>query len=265
MPMNGSRVIKPRAATLMGVAPVVLPNEAPKPPPPAQAKPAKPDIADEVSFEIDEDSSANVDIDVDADKIEAAPESAKPVAPKAPEPKKPFKPDLGKKPEAPKPAAAKAEAPKPEAPKADAAKAEESETAKAEEAKPDSAKPAPKSDPAPKAAEATAKIGTPVLAGGKGRGAQALAIDGIKAGSTLGRYEVLMPVARGGMAAVWAARIHGTRGFQKIVALKTMLPDVSDDPDFETMFLDEARIAARIRHPNVVVRGGIADFTDRGR
>jgi serine/threonine protein kinase len=54
------------------------------------------------------------------------------------------------------------------------------------------------------------------------------------------------------MASVWAARLQGTRGFQKIVAIKTMLPDVSDDPDFETMFLDEARVAARIRHPNVV-------------
>jgi serine/threonine protein kinase len=43
----------------------------------------------------------------------------------------------------------------------------------------------------------------------------------------------------------------GTRGFQKLVAVKTMLPDVSDDPDFEQMFLDEARVAARIRHPNV--------------
>ncbi len=77
------------------------------------------------------------------------------------------------------------------------------------------------------------------------------AVDRIGAGSTLGRYDILMPVARGGMASVWAARLHGTHGFQKIVAIKTMLPDVSDDPDFETMFLDEARVAAKIRHPNV--------------
>lgn len=78
------------------------------------------------------------------------------------------------------------------------------------------------------------------------------ALDKLKPRSTLGRYEILMRVAQGGMASVWAARLQGTRGFQKIVALKTMLPDVSDDPDFETMFLDEARVAARIRHPNVV-------------
>jgi serine/threonine protein kinase len=87
------------------------------------------------------------------------------------------------------------------------------------------------------------------------------AVDRIGPGSTLGRYDILMPVARGGMAAVWAARLHGTHGFQKIVALKTMLPDVSDDPEFETMFLDEARVAARIRHPNVVE---ISDLGDEG-
>ncbi|EYF00617.1 protein kinase domain-containing protein [Chondromyces apiculatus] len=86
----------------------------------------------------------------------------------------------------------------------------------------------------------------------KQRGRAASAVDRLGPGSTLGRYEILMPVAKGGMAAVWAARLQGTRGFQKIVAIKTMLPDVSDDPDFQTMFLDEARVAARIRHPNVV-------------
>jgi len=73
----------------------------------------------------------------------------------------------------------------------------------------------------------------------------------IKPGATLGRYEILMPVAQGGMAAVWAARMLGSRGFQKIVAIKTMLPDLSDDPDFEAMFLDEARLASRVRHPYV--------------
>ncbi|MDI1478747.1 serine/threonine-protein kinase [Polyangium sp. y55x31] len=73
----------------------------------------------------------------------------------------------------------------------------------------------------------------------------------LKPGVTLGRYEILMPVAQGGMAAVWAARMVGSRGFQKIVAIKTMLPGLSEDPEFEAMFLDEARLAARIRHPHV--------------
>ena len=73
----------------------------------------------------------------------------------------------------------------------------------------------------------------------------------IQPGQTVGRYEFLVPIAQGGMAAVWAARLKGTRGFSKTVAVKTMLPSISDDPRFEQMFLDEARIASRIRHPNV--------------
>ncbi|MFT3767746.1 MAG: serine/threonine-protein kinase [Minicystis sp.] len=84
------------------------------------------------------------------------------------------------------------------------------------------------------------------------RGRIGTGTEKVAPGTTLGRYEILMPVARGGMASVWAARLPGSRGFQKIFAIKTMLPDVSDDPDFENMFLDEGRIAARIRHPNVV-------------
>jgi serine/threonine protein kinase len=62
----------------------------------------------------------------------------------------------------------------------------------------------------------------------------------------------LLPVAAGGMAMVWAARLKGSRGFQKIVAVKTMLPKLSEDPQFERMFLDEASLASRIHHPNVV-------------
>lgn len=71
-------------------------------------------------------------------------------------------------------------------------------------------------------------------------------------GQVLGRYELLMPIARGGMAMVWAARLKGSRGFQKLVAIKTMLPAMSDDPNFEKMFLDEASLASEIRHPHVI-------------
>ncbi|MDI1447869.1 serine/threonine-protein kinase [Polyangium sp. 6x1] len=73
----------------------------------------------------------------------------------------------------------------------------------------------------------------------------------VGAGHTLGRYELLVPIAQGGMAVVWAARMKGTRGFQKIVAVKTMLPELSQDPQFEEMFLAEAGLASRIRHPHV--------------
>jgi len=70
-------------------------------------------------------------------------------------------------------------------------------------------------------------------------------------GPVLGRYELLMRVGTGGMASVWAARLRGTRGFQKMVALKTILPRFSSDPTYERLLLDEARLTAQVRHPNV--------------
>lgn len=82
--------------------------------------------------------------------------------------------------------------------------------------------------------------------------ALSIMLDDVSPGQVLGRYELLMPVARGGMASVWAARLKGTRGFQKIVAIKTMLPGLVDDPSFERMFLDEASLASQVRHPHVI-------------
>ncbi len=70
-------------------------------------------------------------------------------------------------------------------------------------------------------------------------------------GTRLGRYEMLVPIARGGMARVWAARLHGQRGFQKLVAIKVILPHLAQEAEFERMFLDEARIASGVHHPNV--------------
>jgi len=67
-----------------------------------------------------------------------------------------------------------------------------------------------------------------------------------------GRYETLFPIATGGMAEVYAARALGEAGFQKLVALKRMKPELAEDPRFVTMFLDEGRMAANISSPNVV-------------
>jgi serine/threonine protein kinase len=75
---------------------------------------------------------------------------------------------------------------------------------------------------------------------------------GLHAGSILGRYELLLPIAKGGMAQVWAARLRGTRGFQKLVAVKTILADVIDSTRLEQMFLEEAQLASQIHHANVV-------------
>src|ERR1035437_4796046 len=79
----------------------------------------------------------------------------------------------------------------------------------------------------------------------------ALSADALHRGTRLGRYELLLAIAKGGMARVWAARQHGQRGFSKTVAIKTILPHLAEEPEFERMFLDEARIAAMIHHPNV--------------
>jgi serine/threonine-protein kinase len=79
----------------------------------------------------------------------------------------------------------------------------------------------------------------------------------LRGGDLLGRYELLLPIAKGGMATVWLARLSGTRGFRKIVAVKTILRGAIDDARMEQMFIEEATLAAQIHHPNVV---GILDF-----
>lgn len=82
-------------------------------------------------------------------------------------------------------------------------------------------------------------------------------------GESLGRYELLLPIAEGGMAVVWAARLKGSRGFSKTVAVKTMLAELSQEARFQKMFLDEARIASRIRHPNVAEILDLGEHHDR--
>lgn len=68
-------------------------------------------------------------------------------------------------------------------------------------------------------------------------------------GSSLGPYELLVPIATGGMARVWAARRHDTPS--KFIAIKMILPDLAEDPGFQTMFQDEARVGVLLHHPNV--------------
>jgi len=68
----------------------------------------------------------------------------------------------------------------------------------------------------------------------------------------VGRYAIFDEIAAGGMATVHLARLAGPVGFSRVVAVKRLHPHLLDDQDFKAMFLDEARLAARIRHPNVV-------------
>ncbi|MBP1773247.1 MAG: serine/threonine protein kinase [Holophagaceae bacterium] len=67
-----------------------------------------------------------------------------------------------------------------------------------------------------------------------------------------GNYFLLEKIAVGGMAELFKAQQRGVQGFQKIVAIKRILPHFSDNEDFVTMFIDEAKLAAQLTHPNIV-------------
>src|SRR5580765_6163515 len=69
---------------------------------------------------------------------------------------------------------------------------------------------------------------------------------------TVGRYQLFGEIASGGMATVHFGRLRGPVGFSRTVAIKRLHPQFAKDPEFVAMFLDEARLAARVRHPNVV-------------
>lgn len=69
---------------------------------------------------------------------------------------------------------------------------------------------------------------------------------------TIGRYEVVGRLAVGGMAEILLGRLRGPSGFERAVVIKRILPHLAEQPAFVDMFLDEARLAARIQHRNVV-------------
>src|SRR3954468_11807494 len=69
---------------------------------------------------------------------------------------------------------------------------------------------------------------------------------------TVGRYVLHGELAPGGMATVHFGRPSGPVAFSRTVAIKRLHPQFAKDPEFVTMFLDEARLCGRIRHPNVV-------------
>lgn len=73
----------------------------------------------------------------------------------------------------------------------------------------------------------------------------------LEPGYRIDRYELLYALAEGGMGTVWVARLQGKHGFEKLFAVKTILPRYAADSSFRAMFLDEARIASAIDHPNV--------------
>lgn len=68
---------------------------------------------------------------------------------------------------------------------------------------------------------------------------------------SFGQYALLKRIGRGGMAELYLARQVGVMGFERVLAIKRILPHLTEDAEFVQMFINEAKIAAQITHPNV--------------
>src|SRR5262245_2018893 len=82
-------------------------------------------------------------------------------------------------------------------------------------------------------------------------------VDPLLTRRSIGRYELVQRLGHGGMATVYLGRATGSAGFEKLVAIKVIHPHLAAEPEFVEMFLDEARIAAKIQSPHVA---GILDL-----
>jgi serine/threonine protein kinase/DNA-binding response OmpR family regulator/outer membrane biosynthesis protein TonB len=71
-------------------------------------------------------------------------------------------------------------------------------------------------------------------------------------GEELGNYDILGLIARGGMAEIYKAKKKGVKGFEKVIAIKKILSGYGEDDKYIEMFVDEAKIAAELSHPNIV-------------
>ncbi|HEY7371470.1 MAG TPA: serine/threonine-protein kinase [Polyangia bacterium] len=67
-----------------------------------------------------------------------------------------------------------------------------------------------------------------------------------------GKYTLFERIGRGGMAEVYKGRIQGPAGFERVFVVKRILPHLSDDTAFIKMFVEEAKLSARLNHPNIV-------------
>ncbi|MDB4979592.1 MAG: hypothetical protein JWM82_344 [Myxococcales bacterium] len=67
-----------------------------------------------------------------------------------------------------------------------------------------------------------------------------------------GKYTLFERIGRGGMADVYKGRVSGPQGFERVFVVKRILPHLSEDPTFIKMFVEEAKLSARLAHPNIV-------------
>jgi serine/threonine protein kinase len=96
----------------------------------------------------------------------------------------------------------------------------------------------------------------------KGVAVTSVAVGAANGPQLVGRYVLYGAIASGGMATVHFGRLVGAAGFTRPVAIKRLHAQFARDPDFVRMFLDEARLAARITHPNVVQTLDLVEETD---
>lgn len=78
----------------------------------------------------------------------------------------------------------------------------------------------------------------------------------------IGKYRFLVELGSGGMGDVFLAVAQGPKGFNKLQVIKRLRPELAQDPEFLSMFLNEARIAARLNHPNVVQTNEVSEHED---
>jgi serine/threonine protein kinase/tetratricopeptide (TPR) repeat protein len=70
--------------------------------------------------------------------------------------------------------------------------------------------------------------------------------------TTFGRYRLLERLGKGGMAEVFKAKSYGVEGFEKVIVIKRILPDLAASKDFVDLFIHEAKLAVRLSHANIV-------------
>lgn len=79
----------------------------------------------------------------------------------------------------------------------------------------------------------------------------------------IGKFRLIAELGRGGMSEVYLAIVAGPAGFNKLVVIKLIKGELAEDPDFISMFLEEARLSARLSHPNVVQTNEVGEFGGR--
>src|SRR2546429_5527145 len=73
----------------------------------------------------------------------------------------------------------------------------------------------------------------------------------LKKPGPFGKYYLLERINVGGMAEVWKAKAFGVEGFERLLAVKRILPNIAEDAEFIDMFIDEAKIAVQLNHANI--------------